>query len=177
MSLRHVLLGSLNQDRESGYQLARRFDRTLWRYAWHAQYSQIYPELYRMSALGLITVVAGGPRQRRVYSITQAGQAELHRWLNNPPVQFVVSSEFVVRLFLLSSLDASDARRLLAPIADETARELAKLRTTAANAEVAVPHGAPLPFDRLATEFAVRSVEALRQWALWALSELDPVQE
>jgi DNA-binding PadR family transcriptional regulator len=27
--------------------------------AWHAQYSQIYPELYRMAALGLITVVAG----------------------------------------------------------------------------------------------------------------------
>jgi DNA-binding PadR family transcriptional regulator len=177
MSLRHVLLGLLNQDRASGYQLARRFDRTLWRYAWHAQYSQIYPELYRMAALGLITVVAGGPRHRRVYSITQAGQAELRQWLHNPPGQIVVRSEFVVRLFLLSSLDPSDARRLLAPTADETVRELATLRTTAANAEVAVPGGAPLPFDRLATEFAVRSVEALHQWALWALSELDRAED
>jgi hypothetical protein len=89
----------------------------------------------------------------------------------------VVSSEFVARLFLLSSLDPSDARRLLAPIADETVCELAKLRTTAANAEVAVPGGAPLTFDRLATEFAVRSVEALQQWVLWALSELGRAED
>lgn len=74
---------------------------------------------------GLITVVATGARRRRTYSITRACQAELQRWLLNPPERFVARSEFVLRLFLLSTLDPANARTLLAPIVDATARELA----------------------------------------------------
>ncbi len=108
-ALRHALLSLLSQERASGYELARRFERTLWRHAWHAQYSQIRPELDRMAADGLITLVARGTRQRRTYSITRAGQAELQRWLHHPPARFVARSEFVLRLFLLSTLDPADA--------------------------------------------------------------------
>ena len=108
-----------------GTELARRFERTPWRDAWHAQYSQIRPELDRMASDELITVVATGARRRRTYSITRGGQSELQRWLQNPPERFVTRSEFVVRLFLLSTLDPANARTLLAPIVDATARELA----------------------------------------------------
>ena len=168
-ALRHVLLGVLSQENASGYELARRLERTLWRYAWHAQYSQIRPELERMAIDGLITVVATGARRRRTYSITRAGQAELRQWLCNPPGRFVTRSEFVLRLFLLWTLDPADAQTLLAPIADASAKELATLRAAAASAGA----GAPLSFERLATEFSVRSVEALHEWAMWALTELD----
>jgi PadR family transcriptional regulator, regulatory protein AphA len=172
-ALRHALLGLLSQERASGYELARRFERTLWRDAWHAQYSQIRPELDRMAIDGLITVVATGARRRRTYSITRAGQAELQRWLRNPPGRFVVRSEFVLRLFLLSTLDPADARSLLAPIADATAQELATRRAAVATTRTSAGASAPLSFDRLAAEFSVRSVEALHEWARWALAELD----
>ena len=172
-ALRHALLGSLSQERASGYELARRFERTLWRHAWHAQYSQIRPELDRMAIDELITVVATGARRRRTYSITRAGQAELQRWLRAPPAKFVARSEFVLRLFLLSTLDPADARTLLAPIADASAEELATLRAAVATAGTSAGAGAPLSFDRLAADFSVRSVAALHEWARWALTELD----
>jgi PadR family transcriptional regulator AphA len=172
-ALRHALLGLLSQERASGYELARRLERTLWRYAWQAQYSQIRPELDRMSIDGLITVVATGARRRRTYSITRSGQAELQRWLRHPPAQFVARSEFVLRLFLLSTLDPADARTLLAPIVDESARELERLRAAVAAADASAEASAPLSFDRLAAEFSLRSVEALHEWAMWALPELD----
>jgi len=172
-ALRHALLGSLSHERASGYELARRLERTLWRYAWHAQYSQIRPELDQMAIDGLITVVATGARRRRTYSITRAGQAELHRWLRNPPAKFVARSEFVLRLFLMSTLDPADARTLLAPIADESAQELERLRAAVVSAEALADAGAPLSFDRLAAEFSLRSVQAIHDWAMWALAELD----
>jgi DNA-binding PadR family transcriptional regulator len=172
-ALRHALLGLLSQENASGYELAQRLERTLWRYAWHAQYSQIRPELDRLEIDGLITVVATGARRRRTYSITRAGQAELQRWLCNPPGRFVARSEFVLRLFLLSTLDPAAARTLLAPIADASAQELAMLRAAVATADTSAVAGAPLSFDRLAAEFSVRSVEALHEWARWALTELD----
>ena len=172
-ALRHALLGSLSHERASGYELARRLERTLWRYAWPAQYSQIRPELDEMAIDGLITVVATGARRRRTYSITRAGQAELHRWLRNPPAKFVARSEFVLRLFLMSTLDPADARTLLAPIADESAQEIERVRAAVASAEALADAGAPLSFDRLAAEFSLRSVQALHDWAIWALAELD----
>jgi PadR family transcriptional regulator AphA len=173
VSLRHALLGLLSDERASGYELARRFERSLWRYAWHAQYSQIRPELDRMALEGLITVVASGRRRRRTYSITQNGQTELQRWLRNPPVKFVARSEFVLRLFLMSTLDPADARTLLASVADASAQELERLRVAVASAAAVANPGTPLSFDRLAAEFSVRSVEALHDWAMWALTQVD----
>ena len=122
-----------------------------------------------MAIDGLITLVATGARHRRTYSITRTGQAELQRWLRNPPAKFVARSEFVLRLFLMSTLDPADARTLLAPVADESAQELERLRAAVATADA----GPRLSFDRLAAEFSVRSVAALHEWARWALTELD----
>jgi PadR family transcriptional regulator, regulatory protein AphA len=173
MDLRHALLGVLNEDRASAYQLARRFEGRPWRYAWHAQRSQIHTELYRMAADGLITLVGGGPRRQRVYSITRHGQAELRLWLLAPPATFVARSELVFRLLLLPTLDRAEARTLLVPIADRCAQELDALGADARSGDDRVQAGAEAPWSRLTTELARRSVEALYEWALWALAELD----
>ena len=84
MSLRYALLGLLAEEPASGYDLARKFERNLSRYAWHAQQSQIYPELNRLAADGLATVIEEGPRGRRTYAITEVGRSELRRWVLDP---------------------------------------------------------------------------------------------
>ena len=53
LSLRHGLLGLLAGRPMSGYELTKTFDGSL-RYVWAAQHSQIYPELGRLLAAGLI---------------------------------------------------------------------------------------------------------------------------
>lgn len=82
VSLRHALLGVLKDKPLTGYDLVRHFQGTVG-FLWSAPQSQIYPELRRMEALGLVTArVAprGQKAQKRIYSVTEDGMAELHRW-------------------------------------------------------------------------------------------------
>ncbi|SDT18665.1 PadR family transcriptional regulator [Jiangella sp. DSM 45060] len=82
MSLRHALLATLTAQPMTGYELIKYFDGSI-AYVWSAPHSQIYPELRRMERDGLIDadVVPRGDRaQKRVYSINDAGRAELRRW-------------------------------------------------------------------------------------------------
>ena len=82
MSLRHALLGVLKDQPLTGYDLVRHFQGTVG-YLWSAPQSQIYPELRRMEAEGLVQakVAPRGQRaQKRIYSVTDAGMAELRRW-------------------------------------------------------------------------------------------------
>jgi hypothetical protein len=70
MSLDHALLVSLLEKPSSGYELARRFDRSIG-YFWHATHQQIYKVLARMEEAGWISgeVQAGevGARPQAVF--------------------------------------------------------------------------------------------------------------
>jgi DNA-binding PadR family transcriptional regulator len=82
VSLRHALLGVIKDQPLTGYDLVRHFQGTVG-FLWSAPQSQIYPELRRMEAEGLVTArVAprGRYAQKRIYSITDAGMIELRRW-------------------------------------------------------------------------------------------------
>ena len=55
MSLPHAVLTSLLEKSTSGYDLARRFDKSIG-YFWHATHQQIYRELARMEGAGWIVI-------------------------------------------------------------------------------------------------------------------------
>jgi DNA-binding PadR family transcriptional regulator len=93
MSLRHALLALLDAGPMTGYELAKQFDVSV-AYVWHAPHSQIYPELRRMEAAGLIeaeSLPRGEHGTKRPYSLTEAGAEELVRWVTDvasaPPVR------------------------------------------------------------------------------------------
>jgi len=173
MSLRYALLGLLAEEPASGYDLTKKFARVLQRYAWHAQHSQIYPELNRMAGDGLVAVVAEGARGRRTYAITDAGRADLRHWMVHPPDVIVVRNEFVLRLFLLSTLDPAEARRLLELVAAANAKQLDELRASVAAFDAAADPSAGLPLQRLVAEFGLRSFQILAEWAGWAIERID----
>ena len=86
MSLDHALLVSLLEKPSSGYELARRFERSIG-YFWHATHQQIYRVLSRMEALAWIEseVHAGeAAPDRKVFSVTADGRQELARWMTEP---------------------------------------------------------------------------------------------
>lgn len=171
MSLRHALLGLLVHEPASGYDLARAFEGDLGRYAWHAGHTRIYPELVAMESEGLVAVVATGARGRKTYAPTDDGRAALRAWLMSPSEQGQVRNELVLRMFLLSTLDPQDARRILGGIAEHCAAELERLRPVMAEID-AETAGGPPPFGRLAGEYGLRQFEAMRGWALWSLERL-----
>ena len=87
MSLKYAILGYLSSGTGSGYDLAQQLDGGLG-WFWAASHSQIYPELRRLEAGGLIqgTATTVGERlEKRVYALTDAGRAELLEWTGSPP--------------------------------------------------------------------------------------------
>jgi DNA-binding PadR family transcriptional regulator len=70
----------------SGYELARRFDRSIG-YFWAATHQQIYRTLKAMADDGLVCVTPvaqQGRLDKKVYTVSDAGRAELARWIAEP---------------------------------------------------------------------------------------------
>jgi DNA-binding PadR family transcriptional regulator len=100
MSLSHALMTSLLEKSSSGYDLARRFDKSIG-YFWHATHQQIYRELARMEKAGWITSQAapdGGRTRKRIYEVLPAGRDELARWVCSPAPNPDPRDELMVRL-------------------------------------------------------------------------------
>lgn len=100
MSLAHALLTSLTEKASSGYDLARRFDKSIG-FFWRATHQQIYRELGRMEAAGWISSEAapdGGKTRKRIYEVQAAGREELTRWLQEPTPPMDTRDELMVKL-------------------------------------------------------------------------------
>lgn len=99
MSLPHALLTALIERPSSGLELAGRFDRSIG-YFWQATHQQIYRELARLEADGLIeaTPIEGARGRKREYRVLSAGRRELQRWVTADQVPFSIRDELLVRL-------------------------------------------------------------------------------
>ncbi len=95
-----VILGLLRFEPRTGYDIKRVTDRST-RFFWGASYGQIYPELRRLEAAGLVesSEEPRGQVPRRVYRLTQAGRRAFESWLAQPGDQYDVRDEGLLRLF------------------------------------------------------------------------------
>ncbi|MFB7338189.1 PadR family transcriptional regulator [Streptomyces adustus] len=86
MALEHAILVSLLEKPGSGYELARRFDRSIG-YFWTATHQQIYRVLKRMESEGVLDVrevPQQGRPDKKEYSVAAPGRAALSGWLHEP---------------------------------------------------------------------------------------------
>lgn len=99
MSLQHALLTSLVEKPSSGYELARRFDKSIG-FFWHATHQQIYRELARMEQQSWVksSAVEGGRAGKRLFEAQGAGQEELQRWAREPSEPSELRDEMMVKL-------------------------------------------------------------------------------
>ncbi|MFI7665811.1 PadR family transcriptional regulator [Nocardia sp. NPDC049526] len=100
MALEHALLVSLTERAGSGYELARRFDKSIG-FFWRATHQQIYRVLKRMEESGWLTsaaVTQEGRPDKKVYSVNEAGRAELARWIAAPTDTSMPRNELGVKI-------------------------------------------------------------------------------
>lgn len=86
MALPHAILVSLCEQAGSGYELARRFDRSIG-YFWAATHQQIYRTLRVMEDDGWVRVEVVAQQTRpdkKVYDVTETGRVELAHWMAEP---------------------------------------------------------------------------------------------
>lgn len=127
MSLQHALLVSLAEREASGYELTRRFDRSLG-FFWSATHQQIYRVLARMTDDGLVAVrteAGQGRPDRRVYTVAELGREELARWTQEPTPSEAVRSEFAVKVRGMRFGDPDAVLDDIRRRRDEHARQLA----------------------------------------------------
>jgi len=118
MSLKHGLLGLLNYNPATGYELDKAFKSSL-AYFWKAKASQIYRELDEMERAGWLSskrVAQAEKPNKRVYSITEKGRAELGGWLLSPGKgveETGFKSAFLMRVFFAAEMGRERAVEML----------------------------------------------------------------
>jgi PadR family transcriptional regulator, regulatory protein AphA len=168
MSLRHALIGVLADEPRTGYGLLKHFEQSL-AYAWPAGHSQIYPELARLLADGLIHQTGTGPRGARVYEATPAGVEAVRRWLHTPPDRRV-RSDAALRIFFLWLLEPGEAAAFLRGERDRLQILLAEYERIEAEE---VPRRPKQRAYRIALVGGLMTTRARIEWAEWALREVE----
>ncbi|MEK3697617.1 PadR family transcriptional regulator [Paenibacillus sp. FSL R10-2199] len=105
----YVLLGLLNEENLTGYEIKKIVDTRL-SFFWSESFGQIYPELKRLAAGGLIAVceepvTAEGKNSKQSikYQITVSGRYELQEWLKTPVEKETVRYELLLKLYFSNS--------------------------------------------------------------------------
>ena len=109
----YALLGVLAREPLSGYDISRRMKASVGAF-WQAQRSQIYPELARLEAAGLVAhhrVEQLDRPDKKVYQITDDGRTTLRRWVTEPAGVPASRNEFVLKVY---SLWLAEPRQALA---------------------------------------------------------------
>lgn len=113
----YLVLGLLSWDRPmSGYEI-RKWAEQMRFFYWSPAQSQIYGELNRLAERGWVTaseVAQDGRPDKRVFSITPAGQAELSRWLAEDPAgPTIVKNGTALKLYFGHATTPETLLRLL----------------------------------------------------------------
>src|SRR4051794_9985064 len=107
MALRHALLAALLDRELSGYQLAKLFDLGVSSF-WHAAAQQLYAELGKLEADGLLTgheVVQQGRPNKRVFQLTEAGMDELTHFTLAPTKPTSIRDDLLVKAYAAAAAD------------------------------------------------------------------------
>ncbi len=112
MSLAHAILGLLLRQEMTGYDLKTScFSQTIAHF-WPADQAQIYRTLDKLEQQGWIscTVEIQHDRpNRKVYRVTEAGKAELVRWLGCPQPLPTVRDPLLIQMFFAARVLPLDA--------------------------------------------------------------------
>lgn len=105
MSLPHAILTALLEKPSSGLELTRRFDRSIG-YFWPATHQQIYRELGRLDAAGLVRALPQPPARgrKKEYEVLPEGREALITWLCTAQDPRPVRDELFVRVRAAAAL-------------------------------------------------------------------------
>ncbi|MFF6996330.1 PadR family transcriptional regulator [Streptomyces sp. NPDC008313] len=115
MALRNAVLAALLDGEASGYDLAKDFDAAVANF-WMATPQQLYRELERMEAEGLIEARLVRQERRpdkRLFSLTPAGRRSLREFTAAPARPAALRDELLVKLYAVDEGDGDAVREAI----------------------------------------------------------------
>ena len=98
------LLGFLHQGPMTGWDLVQTVEGTIGPF-WNVTRSQVYRELRTLEELGHVEAGETGARERRPYSLTDAGRTAFARWIAREPGPDMIRSPMLLTVFFGNHLD------------------------------------------------------------------------
>ncbi len=168
----YVILGMLVLGVRTGYDIKASVDQSV-RFFWAASYGQIYPELRRLEEAGLIDGKSSptGARKRKEYTLTEAGRAELTRWLEAPAQPPELRDENLLKLFFADALPVEQALEQL------RLRRLGHEEFLAFLQEIDARPGEDPPFVDLVLRYGIAYAEFNVAWCEEQEARLREAQE
>lgn len=144
MDVRSLCLGILSLGDASGYEIKKAFEDGALSHIHAASFGSIYPALYALVDGGLAVVREVEQEKRpdkRVYSITPAGQTALRHALAGEPGGDKVRSDFLFGIFFAQELAPDELARRLDRRIDWYRQALQQMQACAASDDGAAPPG------------------------------------
>lgn len=180
MSLAHVILGLLQQQERTGYDLKTEcFDQCI-AHLWPADQAQIYRTLDKLEAQGWIvcTVQIQHDRpNRKVYQITDAGVAELTQWLQTHQPLPISRDPLLVQLHFAAQLPNDAIIQLLEQEIETRRDKLAECEAIAASSLDDPAASREQRMHRLVVELVTRREQTYLNWLNDAIEMLRTLPE
>ena len=115
MPLAHAILGFLEYQPMTGYDLKKYFDQSISHF-WSATQSHIYKALENLEEDGFVEVKVipqENKPNRKEYHITHAGRVELHRWVTTPLLPEIVREAWLIQIFFSHASSNEEITSLL----------------------------------------------------------------
>jgi len=184
MSLAFVILGLLHQQERTGYDLKTEcFDDCI-AHLWQADQAQIYRTLEKLETQGFITCtveIQHDRPNRKVYTITEAGKAELIQWLQTHQPLPVSREPLLVQLHFAAQLADAAIAHLLEQELEARHQKLiaceALQKTALAEAELASADPSRLReqiMHQLVLELMIQREKVYLDWLQTAIATLQP---
>ncbi len=166
MSVSQTFLGLLESQPRHGYDLKRAYDERFGRDR-PLQYGQVYSTLARLLKRGFVEVdgvePGGGPERKR-YAITEAGVADVERWLSEPEAPELYLQSTLYAKVALALLTGRGAQAVLDAQRAEHLRAMRDLTRRKLTGDIA---------DQLVCDHALFHLEADLRWLELTAARLD----
>lgn len=176
-SLKYALLGMLNQQDMTGYELTKLFEGALSEF-WSIKQSQIYPELKRLTEENKVTYrveITGQVLEKKLYSITEQGRQDFMEWLvRSAPLPPTPKEDFRLQVFFSHQLTSAQRQTLLK---NQLAQHQARLEHLQQNRRDFGPQPAPdtaAMSDYMVLVGAIMREETTCRWLERCLELNDP---
>lgn len=176
-NLCYLILGVLLREPRSGYEIVKHMQSVR-----SIKTSQVYPTLARLEESGLLTsldVIQTGRPNKRVHSVTKAGETALRDWVGTEPDTPVVRDDFVTMIYSSWIKEPEEVieliRRRIVYLQETQSNHRVELGEHIAQYPDARRNPRAWPFSRYV--MLLRRVEILDQEIIWCHSAIHMITQ
>lgn len=179
--LKHGILGLLNYHDMTGYEIMEVFRDSL-NFFWKAQTSQIYRELQgleKQSWVSKTLVPQQGKPDKKVYSITEEGKAELLRWLADGDVGLNSRAPILMKVFFMGERGKEDNIDYFKHLKEECEQFQQKLEVIPKYIEAygnVIDAKEKATYWQMTVEYGYRQMQMCIDWAQSCIERLEEME-